>query len=85
MDNEKQEKTATPMGRVWVIVASTMLATVVIGLLWHMTTIGKYRFKNNLEAQMVQQNIQKLTAYRDQLSARATSTPPIATSTKSNN
>jgi hypothetical protein len=74
MNNEDNKTESTPMGRVWKVIFATMLGTVLIGYAWHGMEMLKLRTQNESVENDVRANIVKLTAYRDQLKADASST-----------
>jgi len=69
------------MARVWMVVAGTVVATALCAFLWHTTGMSDFRTKNERESQAVRDDIAKLTLYRDELKAKATGTPSMATGT----
>jgi hypothetical protein len=74
MENENNKIVSTPMGRVWKVIFATMLGTVLVGYGWHGMQMLKLRTQNEHEENAVRANIVKLSTYRDQLKAEASST-----------
>ena len=77
LENENRETVSTPMGKLWNVIGVTMLGTILIGYAWHGMEMFKLRTQNEHEENAVRVNIVKLTAYRDQLKAGASSTIKI--------
>ena len=74
LENENTKTESTPMGRVWKVIFATMLGTVLIGFSWHEMEMLKQRTLNESQENAVRANIEKLTIYRDELKAKASST-----------
>jgi hypothetical protein len=75
------ETKVTPMGRVWLIVLGSMVLVAACGSIWHIMGMSEERVKNEKELTAVKTEIVKLTAYRDELLKKASSTDATATST----
>lgn len=72
-EKEKSAREETPMTRVWAIVVGSMLVVGTISLIWYSATIAKEKRDNNKEEEVIQQSIEKITAYRDLLKSGTTS------------
>lgn len=62
------------MGRVWKVIFATMLGTALVGYAWHAMQMLKERTLNESQENAIRANIEKLTVYRDELKAKASST-----------
>ena len=75
MQNEveqTEEMKNTPMGRVWGIVLGTMFAVAALSFIWHYMGILKLRSDEKVYEQQSERNIERLTAFRAELSASTT-------------
>jgi hypothetical protein len=73
-ENENSKMVSTPMGKVWKVIGATMLGTILVGYAWHGMEMLKLHTQNEHAENEVRANIVKLTLYRDQLKAEASST-----------
>ena len=59
--------TQTSMSHVWLVVAMSMLMTIVGGFIWHEMRMSEERMANTNESQEMKHELERLAVYRDHL------------------